>query len=150
MVGPNNLLYAVSIRSESTFKRFVEVGRVVLLRSGPHAGKTAVIAEIIDHNRAIIDGPATGIPRHAFPYRHLTLTPFRLPKLPRGAGSGTVLKQLTSEGIVEKWNKSTWATKRTAIEKRKSLNDFERFKTFVAKKSRRDVVRKSVKAAKKA
>lgn len=24
---------------------------VVLLRSGPHAGKTAVIAEIIDHNR---------------------------------------------------------------------------------------------------
>ena len=140
---------------------------VVLLRSGPHAGKTAVIAEIIDHNRvrsrsvlgcgpflnfaqAIVDGPATGVPRHAFPYRHLTLTPFRLPKLPRGAGSGTVLKQLTNEGIVEKWNKSTWATKRAAIEKRKSLSDFERFKTFVAKKSRRDVVRKSVKAAKKA
>ena len=24
---------------------------VVLLRSGPHAGKIAVIAEIIDHNR---------------------------------------------------------------------------------------------------
>ena len=140
---------------------------VVLLRSGPHAGKTAVIAEIIDHNRvctesslghgpflnflqAIIDGPATGVPRHSFPYRHLTLTPFRLSKLPRGAGSGTVLKQLTSEGIVEKWNKSTWATKRAAIEKRGSLSDFERFKTFVAKKARRDVVRKSVKSAKKA
>ena len=98
--------------------------------------------------QAIVDGPATGVPRHAFPYRHLTLTPFRLPKLPRGAGSGTVLKQLKNEGIVEKWSKSTWATKRAAVEKRGSLNDFERFKTFVAKKARRDVVRKGIKAAK--
>lgn len=80
----------------------------------------------------------------------MTLTPFRLSKLPRGAGSGIVLKQLTSEGIVEKWNKSSWATKRAAVEKRKSLNDFERFKTFVTKKARRDVVRKSIKKAKKA
>lgn len=35
----------------STFKRFVEVGRVVLVNDGPSAGKIAVIAEIIDHNR---------------------------------------------------------------------------------------------------
>lgn len=35
----------------STFKRFVEVGRVVLVNDGPSAGKLAVIAEIIDHNR---------------------------------------------------------------------------------------------------
>lgn len=37
--------------SESTFKRFVEVGRVVLLNDGPSAGKLATIVEIIDHNR---------------------------------------------------------------------------------------------------
>ena len=80
----------------------------------------------------------------------MTLTPLRLPKLPRGAGSGTVLKHLTAEDIVDKWNKSAWATKRAAVEKRKSLNDFERLKTFVARKGRRDLVRKSVKAAKKA
>ena len=35
----------------STFKRFVEVGRVVLVNEGPSAGKLAVIVEIIDHNR---------------------------------------------------------------------------------------------------
>jgi hypothetical protein len=35
----------------STFKRFVEVGRVVLVNDGPSAGHIAVIAEIIDHNR---------------------------------------------------------------------------------------------------
>jgi large subunit ribosomal protein L14e len=57
---------------------------------------------------------------------------------------------MISDGIVEKWNESAWATKRAATEKRKSLNDFERFKTFVTKKGRRDVVRKSIKGAKKA
>ncbi|CCM01349.1 uncharacterized protein FIBRA_03399 [Fibroporia radiculosa] len=129
---------------ESNFKRFVEVGRVVLLKSGPHAGHIAVIAEIIDHNRAIVDGPTTGVPRQSFPYRHLSLTPLALTKLPRGAGSGVIQKQLEKEATVERWNKSSWAQKRAAIEKRRSLNDFERFAVMLAKKARRDTVRKSV------
>lgn len=37
--------------SESTFKRYVEVGRVVLISDGPFEGKLATIVEIIDHNR---------------------------------------------------------------------------------------------------
>ena len=37
--------------TESTFKRYVEVGRVVLVNDGPCAGKLATIVEIIDHNR---------------------------------------------------------------------------------------------------
>lgn len=36
---------------ESTFKRYVEVGRVVLISDGPFEGKLATIVEIIDHNR---------------------------------------------------------------------------------------------------
>mgnify|MGYP001591486652 CR=1 len=35
----------------STFKRYVEVGRVVLISDGPFEGKLATIVEIIDHNR---------------------------------------------------------------------------------------------------
>ncbi|KZT66602.1 60S ribosomal protein L14 [Daedalea quercina L-15889] len=131
----------------SNFKRFVEVGRVVLLKSGPHAGHIAVIAEIIDHNRAVVDGPTTGVPRQSFPYRHIALTPFALTKLPRAAGSGVIRKQLEQEGTVEKWNKSSWAQKREAIEKRRKLNDFERFAVMLAKKQRRDTVRKAVKKA---
>ncbi|KII88589.1 hypothetical protein PLICRDRAFT_92306 [Plicaturopsis crispa FD-325 SS-3] len=136
--------------TDSTFKRFVEVGRVVLLKSGPDAGKIAVIAEIIDHNRAIIDGPTTGVARQAFPYRHLTLTPFALSKLPRAAGTGVVKKYIEKEDVIAKWEKSSWAQRRAAVEKRRSLNDFERFGVMLAKKSRRDTVRKSVKAAGKA
>ncbi|RPD58693.1 60S ribosomal protein L14 [Lentinus tigrinus ALCF2SS1-7] len=128
----------------SNFKRFVEVGRVVLLKSGPQEGQIAVIAEIIDHNRAIIDGPTTGVPRQPFSYRHLTLTPFVLSSLPRGAGTGVIRKYLEKDGTVEKWQKSSWAQKREAIAKRRSLNDFERFCVMLAKKSRRDTVRKTL------
>ncbi|KAJ7242783.1 60S ribosomal protein L14 [Mycena haematopus] len=135
--------------ADSTFKRFVEVGRVVLLKSGPFSGKIAVIAEIIDHNRAIIDGPTTGVTRQSYPYKHLTLTPLTLTKLPRAAGSGIIKKQLEKEAIVEKWDKSSWAQKRAAMEKRRSLNDFGRFGVMLAKKARRDVVRKSIFKAKK-
>ena len=35
--------------------KLVEVGRVVLLRAGPYAGKIATIVEIIDHKR--VRGP---------------------------------------------------------------------------------------------
>ncbi|THH27525.1 hypothetical protein EUX98_g6668 [Antrodiella citrinella] len=136
--------------ADSTFKRFVEVGRVVLLKSGPYEGHIAIICEIIDHNRAIIDGPTTGVPRQSFPFRHLTLTPLQLTKLPRAAGSGTVKKQIEAEGIIEKWTKSSWAQKRAAIAKRRSLTDFERFTVMLAKKVRTDHVRKAVKAAGKA
>ncbi|KAG6917496.1 hypothetical protein DXG01_002360 [Tephrocybe rancida] len=135
---------------ESNFKRFVEVGRVVLLKAGPYSGKIAVIAEIIDHNRAIIDGPNTSVPRQSYPYKHLSLTPLKLAGLPRAAGTGTVHKVAAKEAIVEKWEKSSWAQKRAAVEKRRSLNDFGRFSVMLAKKQRRDVVRKAVFKAKKA
>ncbi|KAF5382805.1 hypothetical protein D9757_007260 [Collybiopsis confluens] len=131
--------------TDSTFKRFVEVGRVILLKSGPSAGKIAVIVEIIDHNRAIIDGPTTGVPRQAFPYKHLTLTPLTVKKLPRGARSGAVKKILEKEATVQKWEKSAWAVKRAAVEKRRNLNDFARFSVMLEKKRRRDSVRKALK-----
>lgn len=90
----------------------------------------------------MIDGPTTNVPRQSYPYKHITLTPYCLTKLPRAAGSGVLAKQVEKEGIVEKWNKSAWATKRAAVEKRRSLNDFARFKVMLAKKQRRDKTRK--------
>lgn len=67
--------------------------------------------------------------------------------LPRAAGSGTVKKLVEKEAVVEKWNKSAWAQKRVSAAKRRSQTDFDRFKTMIAKKQRRDVIRKAVKAS---
>ncbi|KAF8508623.1 60S ribosomal protein L14 [Hysterangium stoloniferum] len=134
----------------STFKRFVEVGRVVLVKSGPSEGKIAVIAEIIDHSRAIIDGPTTGVPRQSFPYRHLTLTPLSVKGLPRAARTGTVRKYVEKEDVVAKWNQSSWAKKLETVKGRRVLTDFERFNVQILKKNRRDRVRRALAKASKA
>ena len=43
--------WIIQAASAPTFKRYVEVGRVVLVNEGPQAGKLATIVEIIDHAR---------------------------------------------------------------------------------------------------
>lgn len=55
--GTDHLDLPLQVQNPSTFKRFVEVGRVVLVNDGPSQGKLAVIAEIIDHNRVRRLGP---------------------------------------------------------------------------------------------
>ncbi|CCG85079.1 protein of unknown function [Taphrina deformans PYCC 5710] len=79
------------------FKRFVQIGRVVNLSVGPYARKLAVIAEIVDHNRALIDGPSTGVARHMQSYSNLILTPYVVPGLPRSTGPTTLGKVLGEE-----------------------------------------------------
>ncbi|KAG0777484.1 hypothetical protein G6F22_011843 [Rhizopus arrhizus] len=113
---------------QGTFKRQVEVGRVVLINHGADAGKLAVIIDIIDHNRALIDGPTTGVARQAFPYRRLVLTPIVLKKLPRSVGQSALKKALEKSDVVAAWNKTAWAKKIEQRKIRTSLSDFDRFK----------------------
>ena len=94
--------------------------------------------------QAIIDGPTTDVPRQSYPYKHITLTPLTLTKLPRGAGSGVIKKQLEKEATVARWEQSSWAKKLAGVEERRTLNDFQRFKVMLAKKVRRDRVRKTL------
>jgi large subunit ribosomal protein L14e len=95
----------------------------------------------------MIDGPTTGVTRQSFSLKHVTLTSLKITGLPRAAGAGVVKKLLEKEQVVEKWDKSSWAQKRSSAVARRSLSDFDRFKVMVAKKQRRDVVRKAVKGS---
>jgi len=122
--------------------RNVEIGRVVLLTDGPSAGKLGAVVEIIDHKRVLIDSPT--VERQAIALKHVTLTPHVLAKLPRGAGSGVVKKTWEKSDVDKKWSESAWAKKRVTREKRRTLNDFERFKVMVLKKQRRYEVRKAI------
>jgi large subunit ribosomal protein L14e len=76
--------------------------------------------------------------------KHLTLTPLKLSCLPRGADTKKVRKEFEEEAIVDKWDKSSLAQKRVAVQKRRTLTDFGRFSIMLAKKQQRDLVRKGV------
>lgn len=124
----------------------MQVGRVVYLTVGPYAGSLAVISEIVDHNRALIDGPSTGVPRHVQSYNNLTLTPYVVAGLPRSAGSTAVAKFWEKSGVQAKWDASSWAKKLAARKTRAALSDFERFQVMRLKKQRK--YQTAVKAAK--
>lgn len=132
----------------SSFKRYVEVGRVVVLNEGEQKGKLAVIADIIDHNKAIIDGPSTGVPRQALRYRYLSLTRFTLKGLPRGAGSPVVKKFFDKENMAKQWAESTWAKKQAARKHKGQMTDFDRFNVMLLKKQRRRIINGQVKKVK--
>ncbi|KAK4515808.1 DNA replication endonuclease-helicase Dna2 [Mucor velutinosus] len=134
---------------QGTFKRQVEVGRVVLINYGADAGKLAVIIDIVDHNRALIDGPTTGVTRQAFPFRRMVLTPLVLKNLPRAIGQSALKKALEKDETVEKWAKTAWAKKLEQRKVRANLTDFDRFKLAKLKNQRRFAVGAAVKAAKK-
>jgi large subunit ribosomal protein L14e len=98
----------------------------------------------------MIDGPTTGVPRQVFNYKHMVLTKYILTGLPRAAGTSVVRKHFEKDDVANKWESSSWAKKRAALAKRKTLNDFDRFSVMLAKKQRRDRVRRTVKKAGKA
>lgn len=90
--------------------------------------------------QALIEGPATGVPRQSFAYRRLTLTPFVLKKLPRAAGTTTVKKVWEASEVSAKWEASSWAKKRAAHQARRNTSDFDRFEIMLLKKQRRRLV----------
>ena len=118
------------------YTRFVEVGRLVIVNYGADTGKVAVIVEIIDHNRVLIDGPLSGIARQPISIRRLTLTKLVM-DLPRGSRTPIVAKKMEQQGVIAKWNATSTAQRLAKISIRKNLTDFERFKVMVAQNKKK-------------
>ncbi|EGF84432.1 hypothetical protein BATDEDRAFT_85243 [Batrachochytrium dendrobatidis JAM81] len=108
-----------------TFSRLVEVGRVVNITFGPDAGKLAVIVEIIDHGRVLVDGPTTGVTRQSLPFKRLALTSIVL-KIPRGVGSYALKGMVEKQDLLGLWGQTAWAKKIQQRATRAALTDFER------------------------
>jgi large subunit ribosomal protein L14e len=127
------------------FKRYVEVGRVVLINVGPDSGKLATIVDIIDQNKCLIDGPApiTGVNRQVISYTQIALTDLTV-KIQRNARQKTLEKAWTEGDVKGKWDASSWAKKLSSKKKRASLSDFDRFKVMVAKKQKAAIIAKKM------
>ncbi|NWI17453.1 RL14 protein, partial [Crypturellus soui] len=126
------------------FKRFVEIGRVAFVSFGPHAGKLVAIVDVIDQNRALVDGPCSGVRRQAMPFKCMQLTDFVL-KFPHSARQKHVRVAWEKENINEKWAATRWAKKIEAREKKAKMTDFDRYKVMKAKKMRNRIIKHEMK-----
>merc|ERR1712154_752978 len=117
------------------FSRFVEIGRVAYIAFGAEEGKLAVIVDVVDQNRALVDGPHTGVKRQVVPFKQLHLTEHVI-KIGHSARTGSVKKAWDAAEITQKWEASTWAKKLASRQRRALVTDFERFKLMKAKQAR--------------
>lgn len=130
----------------SLFERFVQVGRVVMIQKGQDQGKLAVIVEIIDHGRLLVDG--TTIKRQAISLKQVTLTPIKM-DIPRGIKTKPLAVKIEKQELLKKWKETSWSKKIESQNKRRSLDDFGRFKVMVARKKLSTVVGKKFATLKK-
>ena len=117
------------------FKRFVEVGRVIVVNYGPLTGKLAVIVDILTTTKVIIQGLKGGVRRQELSLRRVTLTDYKI-DIKRGAKREEVYKAIEDYKLDEKLKKSSFAKKVALREKRANLTDFDRFKVMRLRQKR--------------
>ena len=49
-----------------------------MINYGCASGKLAIIADILDENRVLLDGPTTGIAREVYPIKRISLTDLKV------------------------------------------------------------------------
>lgn len=127
------------------FKRYMEVGRIVLINYGPEEGKLATVIDVVDQNKCLIDGPAnlTGVSRQVIPFTRVAMTDLKV-KIQRNARQKTLTKAWKEADTQAKWDGSSWAKKLSARKKRANLSDFDRFKVMVAKKQKAAIIAKKM------
>jgi large subunit ribosomal protein L14e len=125
----------------------VEVGRIVLINYGPLSGKLAVIVEIINTSRVLIDGPTTNVKRQEISLRRISLTDLKV-DVARGVKRAALKKAITDSNVEKKWGESSWARKLQKRARRAQLTDFDRFKVKVLKQKRRVLQNIALKAKK--
>ncbi|XP_069816488.1 large ribosomal subunit protein eL14 [Dendropsophus ebraccatus] len=141
IAGASSFLLADAIM---VFKRYVQIGRVAYVSFGPHAGKLVAIVDVIDQNRALVDGPCTGVRRQAMPFKCMQLTDFVL-KFPHSARQKYVRVAWEKAKINDKWTETSWAKRIDARQRKAKMTDFDRYKVMKAKKMRNKIIRHEMK-----
>ena len=117
------------------FRRFVEVGRVIVINYGPLVGKLAVIVDVLTTTKVLVQGLKGGVRRQELSLRRVSLTDFKL-DIKRGAKRDEVLKAIEAYKLEDKFKKSAYTKKVELRKTRANLTDFDRFKVMRLRQKR--------------
>uniref|UniRef100_C9W1C9 Large ribosomal subunit protein eL14 n=1 Tax=Rhipicephalus sanguineus TaxID=34632 RepID=C9W1C9_RHISA len=126
------------------FKKFVEPGRLCLITYGPDAGKLCFIVDVVTNSRVLVGGAKhTSVERQQIPLTWIKLTDTKI-TLNRGAKTGALSRAIKEQDALNAFKQTAMGKKLEFAERRKNLNDFERFKLLVAHKERRKIMKKAI------
>jgi large subunit ribosomal protein L14e len=130
------------------YARKIEVGRLVYVRLGEHAGKTCVIVDLVDQKHLLVDGPHNGLTRQVIRLNQVAITDLKI-NIPRGCKTKIVREALEKDDTPTKFLSSGLHKKAAAKAAKAGLGDFDRFKTRVAKTAHNRKIRSAVRKLKK-
>ena len=128
----------------------LELGRVVYINYGPLAGKPAVVVDIVNGTKVVIDGPGLDIERQVISTRRLELTKFRLGNFSKNDKRSDLKKKIEEFDLLNRFNGSGVGKRIVKQQKRAALTDFDRFKVMVLKRRLSKAVRTYVNKNRKA
>ena len=121
---------------------YVRVGRLVRILRGPRTDKVAVITDIIDSNRVLVENPEDKkMWRHVQSVNNIEPLKFNVP-LNGNASSKVVASTLSEKKTLEKYAASHSGKQVAAKAALAASTDFERYQLRVAKRSRAHWARK--------
>merc|ERR1712226_1571263 len=112
----------------------MQVGRVVYINFGPCKGKLAVVVDIVDENRILVDGPTTGVDRQVILTKRMALTKFRVKSVLRNQKVSALKKNIETYGLAKRWAETGFAKKLASQARRAELSDFERHQAMVLRR----------------
>lgn len=124
-------------------KHLVEIGRVAYISYGRNSGKPVTIVDVIDQNRALVDGPCSKVTRQPIRFKRLRLTPHKL-SIDHSAPTRVVKREWEKNEISKKWTQSNQFKKLVADKRRKDLSDLGRFKVYKLKQKVNKIVKAKV------
>ena len=114
---------------------YVKVGRLVRILRGPRQDQVAVITDIIDATRILVENPENDkMWRHVQSLKNVEPLKFSV-GITRGAKSAAVKEALTKANALAKYSKTRKAIRIAATHALENSTDFERYQLRVAKRS---------------
>merc|ERR1712151_1457728 len=93
----------IRLKSTMSQEMLMQVGRVVYINYGPCRGKIAVVVDIVDENRILVDGPTTGVDRQVMPSKRIALTKLRIKEVLRNQHRQKLVGNINKFGLEKKW-----------------------------------------------
>ena len=115
------------------FKRFVEIGRVIIINYGPLRNKLAVVVDVLSTTKLLIDG--VQVRRQELSLNRVTLTDIKI-DIERSANHAAVVKAYNEGKVEENFQKTSFAKKLAVRNIRRNLTDFDRFKVMRLRQKR--------------
>ena len=112
----------------------LELGRVVYINYGPLAGRPAVVVDIVNGSKVVIDGPSLDVDRQVISTRRLELTRFKLGSFAKTDKRSQLQKKIEDFGLKKRFYSMGVGKRIAKQKKRAALGDFDRFKVMVLRR----------------